>query len=229
MGVLREGFDLIFPMGCLICGKRTRGSSFCFDCMSDMVPSDRESRFFPVLSEPYNGDPCPGLGLYMPFAYDGPVRSAVYGLKFKGKTEIGRVLGRLLGSAMMSDGISADALIPVPLSAKRLKERGYNQAELIALGASEITGIPVLPDVLIRTVDTMRQTETRSRGANVDGAFAMDEAYDLKERRVILLDDVATTGHTLHEAATVLLFHGVSFCGCVAFCGNRAAKNAEYF
>jgi ComF family protein len=151
-------------------------------------------------------------------------------MKFHSHPEIASFIGILLGSMMAKDSITADLIVPVPLSASRQKERGYNQAALIAKEASRILNIPYSEKVLTRTRDTERQTEITDnavRSLNVQGAFAVSEDFYTEGLKVIVVDDVATTGNTLHEAALALKKAGAAEVLCCASSGNRAVLNAE--
>ncbi len=243
MGIIRDAFDLILPKNCSICGRFPdadgkipysvpEGFHICFDCLSQIVPQPSENRFFPCLSEPYEGDPLPGLVLYIPFAYRGIFARAVPRIKFHSQPQIAEFMGILLGSMMQKDGIRGDLIVPVPLSSSRYKERGYNQADLIASKAAEVTNIAYIPDLIRRVKDTMRQTQIADNGMrsmNVNGAFEADDKYSIDGVSVLLVDDVATTGHTLHEASLSLMRAGASKVVCIALCGNRAVLNAEPF
>lgn len=243
MSLLKLAMDKILPRNCLICGKDPDADGripypvpedfhICFSCLSRLVPQPPDKRFFLCLSEPYEGDPYPGLGLYMPFPYKGFFESAVPRMKFHSCPELAMFSGMLLGTYMAKDNVGASLIVPVPLSDKRLKERGYNQAALIAQEASKICNIPYSPDVLIRTRDTQRQTELSAdmvRSMNVEGAFKVSPSFDVAGIKVIVVDDVATTGFTLHEAALELYKAGASEVFCCAVCGNRAVLNAESF
>jgi len=238
---LREVVDTILPAGCSVCGAFPdadgkisfpvpSGFHICFNCLSEIIPQPSDKRFFPCLSEPFTGDPCAGLALYMPYTYKGFFEKAVPRVKFKSKPELASFMGILLGRLMKRDGITADVIVPIPLSDKRFKERGYNQAALIAQEVSRIAGVPMLENLLTRNRDTLRQTEITDsfqRSTNVSGAFDASEDFDFEGTNVIILDDVATTGNTLHEAATTLKNRGVSKILCVAVCGNRAVLNCE--
>ena len=153
-------------------------------------------------------------------------------IKFGKKEELARLFGAILGSCALSEGIRADLIVPVPLSEERSAERGFNQAYEIAYPLSKITGIPVSDDCLVRIRDTGRQSEIRDinrRAVNVRGAFEVSSKWDISGLTVIAVDDVATTGATLHEAAKVLYKAGASKVLCIAFAGNRTVKNAEPF
>ena len=123
-------------------------------------------------------------------------------------------------------------MVPIPLSPERLAERGFNQAEEIAYPASRLNDIPFAEDLLVRTRDTKRQSELRNntvRAKNVAGAFEVSGLWDVTGMTIVIVDDVVTTGATLHEAAAALYKAGAAKVLCVAFAGNRYVKNAEPF
>lgn len=223
---------------CILCGNKVISSPFgekyqvCSNCLSDLVPSDREKRWLMCLSEPYKGDPIPKLVLYSPFPYSEQISHGIRKLKFHNRIEIGSFFGKLMGTIMKADNVKCDAVIPVPLAEERFRERGYNQALIIAENCAEVLGVPVLDGVLLRTRYTKRQTELKSndeRFGNVVGAFEMNGDWDISGLNVILLDDIATTGSTLHEAADVLYRAGVKSVLCAAFASNRIVKNSESY
>ncbi|MCQ2528531.1 MAG: hypothetical protein MJ108_05355 [Saccharofermentans sp.] len=241
MSLLKKLFDEILPCSCIICRKlgvshdalpfsMPENLYLCNDCLSHLVPVDKDRRWLLCLSEPYDGDPHPGLALYMPFAYDDFFGKAIPEIKFKYNQDLAQFLGDLLGNIMRGDNISADVVIPVPLSEIRLKERGFNQAGVIGRRVASLLEIAFEDKVLIRNRNTQRQTgikENSERSSNVNGAFSTVDCCRIMGKTVILIDDVATTGHTLHEAACVLLREGASKVLCVALCGNRSVKNAD--
>ena len=243
MKLLKHVMDTVLPRNCLICGRTPDADGripypvpedfhICFSCLSSIVPNPEDKRFFLCLSEPYEGDPVPGLGLYIPFPYKGFFEKAVPRMKFHSCPQLAEFAGSLLGSLMKKEGITADVMVPVPLSSLRLKERGYNQAELIAVNAALVAGIPYLGNILKRTRDTLRQTEitdNAERSLNVEGAFEVDESFDIIGLKIIVVDDVATTGNTLHEAALALTKAGAERVLCCAVCGNRAVLNSDSF
>lgn len=102
---------------------------------------------------------------------------------------------------------SITCIIPVPLHPKRLRERGYNQAEVIAKGLAESMGVPVITDVLLRNVNTQTQTKkTRiERLKNMSGVFAVSNPEKISNGHILLVDDVITTGATLETCAQTLL------------------------
>ena len=239
--VIKDAINLLLPRACCVCGgscdtdKRLNVSmpqdiSICFKCLSSIVPIDKDRRWYLCLSEPYESDPIPGLRLYMPFTYDEFFHRAIPQIKFRYVKSLATFLGGRLGNVMAHDNIKCDVVVPVPLSPARMAERGFNQAEVIARECAKSLGAVIAPDALVRTRNTSRQTEISDnlqRSANVSGAFRANEAVSLAGKRVILVDDVATTGQTLHEAALALMSSGVKDVLCVALCGNRSVKNAD--
>lgn len=233
---LNEVADFLLPRTCVICGSLADevslfgGTPTCKRCLSQMVPVEFDRRWLTCLSEPFSGDPHPDLVLYMPFSYDSVFQKAIHKLKFERDASVARILGTLLGELLSQDEIQASALVPIPLSLQRLKERGFNQAEQIAVYASKRIELPVLSDVLSRTKNTAPQAQLtfgEERFCNVKGAFSVNSSYSLEEMVVILVDDIATTGSTLHEAASALLYAGCAKVLCCALSGNRNVKNAE--
>ena len=253
---IREAFkgavDLILPFKCPVCGdvSDTEGRfgnyekiysliygkksdlHICGKCLSRLSINDEDKRWFLCLSDPLENDPHPELPLFMPFTYKGLVEKAVPKIKFSKKVELARLFGIILGSCFRDEGIRADLIVPIPLSEARLEERGYNQAGEIAYPISKINNIPFAEDCLVRIRDTKRQAEIRDKGKranNIKGAFEVSDKWDVTGLTVAVVDDVATSGSTLHEAALVLYKAGAAKVLCVAFAGNRMLKNSEPF
>lgn len=143
------------------------------------------------------------------FAKGSRYRKLLHHLKYNGKREVGFVLGKEFGNELSKVDFykSIDFIVPVPLHPKRLKQRGYNQAEEIAKGLKESMGIPISTDNLIRAEYTETQTrKTRTeRVKNVSKAFKLDNPEAFKGKHVLIVDDVVTTGATLEECASTVL------------------------
>ena len=243
MGILKDAVSLLLPARCSVCGRLADASDrlktelpgeleLCFDCLSRMIPEDKDKRWLLCLSNPYIGDPIPSMPLYMPFKYDGFFKDAIASVKVRKDIDLAVFLGRVLGKLAQEDNITGDIIVPIPLSHERQTERGFNQASVIAHELSKALRIPVMDEILVRTRDTLRQSELKmddSRASNIKDAFALTPEWDIKGNRILIVDDVVTTGHTLHEAGEVLHYAGAQSVAGIVLCGNRYVKNDEPF
>lgn len=143
------------------------------------------------------------------FSKGSKYRKLLHHLKYNGKRDVGVVLGKEFGRELSKVNFYSgiDFIVPVPLHPKRLKQRGYNQAEEIAKGLHESMRIPLLTDNLIRSGYTETQTrKTRAeRINNVSKAFQLSNPEDFKGKHILIVDDVVTTGATLEECAAIVL------------------------
>jgi ComF family protein len=145
------------------------------------------------------------LGKYAP-----PLSRAIVRLKYQGRADLGPRLGRLLAAEL--EGLELEphtVIVPVPLHARRLAARGYNQAALIAHELSKARALPWQPRLLARQRDTAHQVgkARAARLANADGAFALRQAGP---RHALLVDDVVTTGATVRACAETLALGGIA-------------------
>lgn len=142
---------------------------------------------------------------------EGAVSEMVYGLKYRNIRVLAPELGRLMADHLDPGASLADVLVPVPLHRRRERERGYNQSELLARELSKQTGIDLLPRALSRTRDIPPQVSIswhQERKRNMEGAFAC--TGDLRGLRVLLVDDVVTTGSTMSSCAGVFKAAGAT-------------------
>jgi len=149
-------------------------------------------------------------GIRSPYAFEGVMKQAVYRLKYGQWKVLAEPLGGLLAQYMTARPIPADALVPVPLHPRRLRERGYNQSALLAQELGRIMNIPVVHSALQRIRDSRPQVKAANaseRRRNVQGAFEC-RGESLRSRRVVIVDDVCTTGATLDACATAALKAG---------------------
>lgn len=202
---------LFFPSNCLVCGKKLPafGSVLCFTCEMKMPRTrfgDRQDN--PVSKIFWGRVPVrAGTSLFR-FEKGSSYQTLLHDLKYRGNRGVGIYLGRLLGLEIKETSFSeCDFLVPVPLHRRRLKQRGYNQSEVIARGASEITGIPVVADLIRRKGSGRSQTtmNRQERFENITTSFALcDHLIDLNNRKILIIDDVITTGATLEACSQVL-------------------------
>ena len=146
---------------------------------------------------------------YFYYYKEGKYSSLIHHLKYYDHPEVGTYLGRLAATELKASGFfdGIDLIISVPLSKKKQRQRGYNQCDYIARGISEITGIIICTDCIERSVNTDTQTAKGriERWKNTEGIFRITNAETLKGKHILLLDDVATTGATLHACISTLL------------------------
>jgi len=203
--------DTIFPPRCAGC--RRRGTWVCEDCDNRLmrwgptrcdrcgIPSDIADCRCADFPEDITAHRSVA-------AYRGWLRSAIIAFKYGEERARAAHLGTEL-AALVADIGKIDGLVPVPLHPKRQRERGFNQAELLARRVQSLTGIP-LRDELIRTKSGPHQVGlgAADRAANVQDAFAMRLDANVSGLRLALVDDVCTTGATLGACAMVLIRHG---------------------
>lgn len=140
-----------------------------------------------------------------PLVYDGEVKRMIHKLKFRKKKYIAQTLGALMADKYLESGMDSEIIVFVPMTESELKKRGFNQAELLAMEVGRRLDIPVLP-ALVKIKDTSQQKELKGkdRASNLEGAFAC-LFEQVKGRKILLVDDVFTTGATANECANTLL------------------------
>ncbi len=216
LSLCRSLIDVVFPPACPACGcLRTPDEPvLCTACHRSLARTTQDDPLYRETA----GKLCSGDlidGLIAPFAFErgSALRDLVHEMKYGGASRIGLMLGREIGQSIPGS-IGVAATIPVPLHRTKLRERGYNQADLLCAGIREVTGIPCLHGVLLRSRYTATQTalDAVGRAANVRDAFAVrgGSLGTLAGSAVILVDDVVTTGATLRACATALRAAGVT-------------------
>jgi len=143
--------------------------------------------------------------------FDGPLRTAIHAFKYGGLRALSAILGEILYDCWETEPWPVDAIVPVPLHSARLRQRGYNQSALLARELARYTGLPVVDRALLRVHPTLPQVDldAAQRAANVQGAFRCQDA-SLSGKRILLLDDVRTTGATLRACAQALSDGGIA-------------------
>jgi ComF family protein len=216
--------DFLFPPRCFGCDKDIDAGMVCNKCFTQITTS--ALAVCPICGMPKSYDDCRhplfhsgtkinrltrirALGKYVT-----PFKGLIHNFKYQSKTKLSQVLGLGLANLINSDPIlsRADYIVPIPLHPARLRERGFNQSLLLAQESAFCSGVQ-LKDCLLRKKNTRSQTkfDYKSRQENINDAFQLKPnlAFPLKDKRVILVDDVITTGATLSEAADTLIKNGV--------------------
>ena len=223
---LRTVLDAALPPLCPSC--RTPlgdGVGLCATCWSKL--SFIEPPYCARLGIPFVYDPGPGIlsmeALAHPPAYtraraavryDAVARQLVLAFKYADRMDFAPMMGRWMARAGHELLAEADALVPVPLHWRRLWARRFNQAAALCGAISQISGVPVLPDTLRRVRATPQQVglSKTERAENVQGAFRVPdgEKANVKSRRIVLVDDVLTSGATVDTCARALLRAGAA-------------------
>ena len=226
--------DTIYPPRCVVCQRM--GAVVCAQCLNSMHPPDVPLCTHcgaTILNAGYSAPAlCPDCaagrgpmhldGVRVAAAYAGAARTAVLALKFGGERRVAERLATLMSIPYQCEIHIADMVIPVPLHTNRQRERGYNQAELLARAFARLQGLPVRTDILKRARATEAQTRLSrvERRRNVAGAFALTSptaAAIVSGKRIVLVDDVTTTGSTIDAAAEPLRAAGATSVWGLAF------------
>lgn len=203
----RGALDLLYPSLCLHCEARTgSGGYLCPQCRNLLNPVDQPA--LDQLLERLGSDAIDSAFAVWFFDKGSPLQAVQHVLKYGNRPRCGGWLGAHLASALESRGAveQTDVVVPIPLHRSRLLERGYNQSAFIADAVAKALARPMLRRVLIRARATKTQTNlTRvQRTQNVSGVFEVARPDAVSGRRVLLIDDVMTTGATLDAAAHAL-------------------------
>lgn len=199
MKVLDWLLDLLYPPRCAFCRRLLTGQErgVCRFCRPKLpyVPADGQVQHF------RNVDQC-----LSPLYYHGSVKDSLHRYKFDGLSAYADIYSEFIVKCIDENQISCDSITWVPLSRRRLRKRGYDQAELLAKGIGKRLGLPPVR-LLKKRRDTPPQSKTGSaekRRANIAGAYTCLRPEQVVGKRVLLVDDIVTTGATLSEAAGLL-------------------------
>jgi ComF family protein len=209
--------NILFPQKCLGCGEE--GELICPTCRRSLpaiIPP-----ICPQCGRPQSSSiMCPSCvagryaidGIRSPLKFEGVAREAIHQFKYKNLRSLAGPLASVMGEYLVKYPLQVQLLVPVPLHAKRLKERGYNQSSLLAGELSKITGLPLANDLVVRIKYLGPQAKTRNaeeRRQNVKTAFACGTST-LRGGDILLIDDVSTSGATLDACAAALKSAGAN-------------------
>ncbi|WP_235941917.1 ComF family protein [Pontibacter fetidus] len=211
---------LFFPESCFACNKvLVRGEQFiCTDCNIKLPYTDFHehgaTELNPLQRRFWGKVPVRFAFSYLYFRSKGRVQRLLHQLKYKGAKDLGEHLGQRYGSILQEYQYhdQFDLIVPVPLHKLKLRKRGYNQSEHFAVGLASAMSVPTKADVLKRTINTTTQTQKNrlSRWQNVEQVFEVTKPEQVKGKRILIVDDVLTTGATLEACAVTLLAAGAS-------------------
>jgi ComF family protein len=216
---VKSFLDFLSPSNCEVCGKYIGDShqileficDTCIDALPSASPPEQIMNRLITFFSPDNLAISNACALFS-VADNHKFMEAIYSLKYRGFTRIGYQLGKLLGKRLIQYNLTDyHFIVPVPIHPARKRERGYNQSFMIAQGTSTILNIPINQKIIKRKIYTQTQTVLNKyeRQKNVSEAFApFSNNIDIINKKILLLDDVLTTGSTLNSCANTLLEMG---------------------
>lgn len=202
---------LLFPDVCTGCGSDLVDDShvLCLQCINAMPETNFEMYGGnPVEKKFWGRIPVNEATAQYYFTRESLMQHLMHQFKYRGNKELGLELGRLMGERLIRSGrFNIDALVPLPLFASKEKRRGFNQAAVLCDGMAEVMNLPVLKNTVIRSRHTETQTKKGrvERWQNMEGKFVLINEDNIRDRHLLLVDDVVTTGATLEACGTELL------------------------
>ena len=222
MGLGEKLLDWLFPPRCAFCGRimEAAGDGICPACRRDLPRTNSTTRKADFLA-----------GVSAPLFYEGVVRDALLHYKFRSASARGWVFGRLIAEDLRArDALRFDLISWVPLSRKRKRSRGYDQAEILARAVAKTLGREEPVPVLVKTRNVRPQSGLRTaaeRRANISGCYKILDPNRVRGKRILLLDDIFTTGATMSECARVLMLAGAESVRGAALACRREDKKIE--
>ena len=205
---------------CVMCKKYHRKTDMAFNYRSIGICSECDRKIKRV-KDKYCLDENGEWIVISPYFYTGALRNAVLDYKFNGLRIYGKLFGHMMAEELAGNPLIEDynMIVPIPLHKNRLRQRGYNQSEIIAKTLAEETGIKMDSKAVKRVRDTKHQSELfgADRISNVSGAFAADPER-VRGRKILLIDDIATMGMTLNSCRRAMLSAGAAKVGIAALC-----------
>lgn len=204
-------FHLFYPHNCIGCGSDVLESEnfLCLECINNLPHTHFAMHANNPVEKIFWGRV--GITAAMSEFYFSKVsiiQNLIHEFKYKGNKKIGHYLGSLMGESLLnSTRFHINAIIPLPLFEKKEKKRGYNQAEILCNGISEVMNIPIIKNNVVRIIPTETQTKKHraERWQNVEKSFTVLQPEFLEGKHILLVDDVITTGATLEACASEIL------------------------
>lgn len=216
MGYLYNLWDdfisLLFPRICYGCGNHLLRNEnlICIDCYISIPRTNYHlAQDNPVARLFWGRCLIEKAAVFSFYTRGSRIRKLIHSLKYRGITEIGAEMGRIYANSLRLAGFfeGIDLIVPVPLHPSKQRRRGFNQSELITSGISEVSGLPVEIKSLIRISDSDTQTRRSryERWMNVEGIFGVKDTEVFRDKHILLVDDVITTGSTIESCVAELI------------------------
>nr|WP_297165010.1 ComF family protein [uncultured Dysgonomonas sp.] len=210
--ILNHFLELFFPRLCVCCEDRLieDEKSICLNCLHKLPKTNHLSTRDNKLEVFFAGRfPFERIASFAYFVKGGSIQKIIHEIKYKNNPQFALYMGEICGKEIIKSGFfeEVDYIVPIPLHKKRLKQRGYNQALLIAKGISSKTGFEVSEDNLIRIINNPSQTKNSKfeRWKNTEGIFDIRDKNLFQGKHILLIDDVVTTGSTIEVCAKLIL------------------------
>ena len=221
--VISDFISLFYPNYCYGCkGALVKGEdTLCTHCLFQLPKTKYHlSHSSPIKERLLGRLPLQHALAFLKFRKEGIVQHLLHELKYNNHPEVGVKLGKQYGKELKENGISEfDLIVPVPLHESRRRKRGYNQSSMFAEGLSESLGISWDESISLRTSSTATQTKKTKaeRWNNVKDVFAVQNSESIQNKRILLVDDVITTGATIEACGRHLLSQGCTLSiACIA-------------
>ncbi len=183
---------MVFPERCIGCGRNTSIEKYCFcrDCLAHIIPAPQSNRYILSLA-----------------IYDGPVQKAIHAFKYERKKWLAKIFARWMSDFLsVHPEIEFDIILPVPLHLVREFHRSFNQSWMMAYHLGKLKKKPARPDILTKTRNNRSQTGLTSneRRQNVRDVYRVKRPRLIENSKVLVIDDVCTTGATAEEVYRTL-------------------------
>ncbi len=204
-------FHLFYPHTCIGCGSDVLGDEnfLCLECLNDLPHTNFAMHKNNPVEKLFWGRIALASAMSeFYFSKGSMIQNMIHEFKYRGNKKAGKYFGNLMGKSLLnSTRFNIDIIVPLPLFERKEKARGFNQAEILCNGISEILNKPVLSKNVIRKIATETQTKKHrlERWKNVEGIFQVKSADQLEGKQILLVDDVITTGATIDACGTEIL------------------------
>jgi len=205
--IIENILNLIYPPTCGICGK-FNSKSLCNKCKTKLEKEFifKEDNYQEDISKNF-------IEHYYFFKYENLIRSQILAIKFQEKPYIYKTIAYFIKKMQKSfEKLKKyDIIIIVPISKQRKRDRGYNQSELLAREISKILEVPIARKILYKTKNTVPQSSLnkKQREENAKGVYKANNISKIKNKKILLIDDIYTTGNTVNECANILIQYGI--------------------